>query len=410
MNMRGKTTNTVTNRSLSPRRSELMPPKLSKYQRVAELLSAEIREGRLTVGQRLESENDLAASFGVSRVTARQALGVLEQEGLIRREAGKGTFVEQARPNGGGGTSSVRQIALVLHKRQLDELDYYALAEIVAAEEWLAERGIAFSLAVVRDEEVMAGKLPPVIANRLCDGLLLDVMGADLQMEVARLAPMPSISAGNHRINPYFSAVRVPVEKCIAESFSILRGRRNQPVAFIGGPVCFEAAVEALDGYLACAKALGQRPLAEVFSGKPTYCERIGADWYDASAEVKHLLDRVDGPVSLITTCATAQSIATAYRALGLSFAEYPVVTIGIPRNALQEDLEEFFVVPFDPVKIVETCLESLLSLLVSGGETIHGEVAYEIFPPGEFDYGRYEAWKVRKGRVDAMVTNGWSK
>jgi len=46
----------------------------------------------------LPSENQLAASFGVSRMTARKALGELEAEGLVERVRGKGTFVKKPDP------------------------------------------------------------------------------------------------------------------------------------------------------------------------------------------------------------------------------------------------------------------------------------------------------------------------
>lgn len=47
---------------------------------------------------RLPSENQLAATFRVSRMTARKALGELESEGLVRRIRGKGTFVNKPDP------------------------------------------------------------------------------------------------------------------------------------------------------------------------------------------------------------------------------------------------------------------------------------------------------------------------
>lgn len=44
-------------------------------------------------GQRFPAEQALCAEFGVSRETVRQALRVLEQDGLISRHAGRGSFV-----------------------------------------------------------------------------------------------------------------------------------------------------------------------------------------------------------------------------------------------------------------------------------------------------------------------------
>src|SRR6185312_9296049 len=52
-----------------------------------------IRRGRLSAGDRLAPERELAESLGVSRMTVRQAYEGLERRGLIERGVGRGTFV-----------------------------------------------------------------------------------------------------------------------------------------------------------------------------------------------------------------------------------------------------------------------------------------------------------------------------
>jgi GntR family transcriptional regulator len=62
------------------------------HDRIAE----QLRQSILTEwqpGQRIESEAVLAKSAGVSLVTLRNAMLILEREGLIERSAGRGTFV-----------------------------------------------------------------------------------------------------------------------------------------------------------------------------------------------------------------------------------------------------------------------------------------------------------------------------
>ena len=57
----------------------------------------QISQGRLRPGERLGAERDLALDLGVSRSTLRQALGALEEAGVVRRVPGRGggTFVRQ---------------------------------------------------------------------------------------------------------------------------------------------------------------------------------------------------------------------------------------------------------------------------------------------------------------------------
>ena len=68
------------------------------YFQLAELLEEEIVSGRWEPGARVPSENELCWRYGLSRTTIRQALGRLEQEGLVSREKGRGTFVSDSGP------------------------------------------------------------------------------------------------------------------------------------------------------------------------------------------------------------------------------------------------------------------------------------------------------------------------
>jgi GntR family transcriptional regulator len=67
--------------------------RVPRYHRIAESLRDRIREGDLTPGMRLDNQRALARSFGVTLMTLRQALELLERENLIARRHGLGTFV-----------------------------------------------------------------------------------------------------------------------------------------------------------------------------------------------------------------------------------------------------------------------------------------------------------------------------
>jgi GntR family transcriptional regulator len=68
------------------------------YFQLAALLEQEIVRARWQPGDRLPSEPDLCRQLALSRTTVRQALGRLEQEGVIERRKGIGTFVASASP------------------------------------------------------------------------------------------------------------------------------------------------------------------------------------------------------------------------------------------------------------------------------------------------------------------------
>jgi GntR family transcriptional regulator len=67
------------------------------YKQIADHLRAAIGQGRLAEGDQLPSEAQLMAHYGVARMTARNALRLLQDEGLITAEHGRGVYV-RARP------------------------------------------------------------------------------------------------------------------------------------------------------------------------------------------------------------------------------------------------------------------------------------------------------------------------
>lgn len=68
---------------------------LSRWQTIADTLSAEIRDGVHMPGGKLPTEMALAERFAVNRHTVRRAVGWLQDQGLLRIEQGRGTFVQE---------------------------------------------------------------------------------------------------------------------------------------------------------------------------------------------------------------------------------------------------------------------------------------------------------------------------
>src|SRR5688572_24181077 len=63
------------------------------YQQLRDLLAERIAKGEWKPGIIIPNEGDLAREFGVSAGTMRKALSLLENEHLITRRQGRGTFV-----------------------------------------------------------------------------------------------------------------------------------------------------------------------------------------------------------------------------------------------------------------------------------------------------------------------------
>ncbi|SCD93554.1 regulatory protein, gntR family [Streptomyces sp. BpilaLS-43] len=78
--------------------SDTRPP----YRRVADVLRDEIQRGALQPGQQLPSHRELQERFEVANMTARSALRVLRDEGLIHTVQGRGSFVLAPEGEGAG--------------------------------------------------------------------------------------------------------------------------------------------------------------------------------------------------------------------------------------------------------------------------------------------------------------------
>jgi GntR family transcriptional regulator len=68
-----------------------------RYEQVADDLRQQVQTGALTPGERLPSEEALASRYRVGLPTLRQALSVLQAEGLIEKRHGRGNFIREPR-------------------------------------------------------------------------------------------------------------------------------------------------------------------------------------------------------------------------------------------------------------------------------------------------------------------------
>lgn len=113
---------------------------IARYHRIASLIRARIMSGAYQPGARIGTEHELAETFGVSRITVRQALGVLEKENLIVRLRARGTFV----------ADDVRPRAVVELTGYLDDLFLQAYAARTVVQGYQQERASADVAAHLR--------------------------------------------------------------------------------------------------------------------------------------------------------------------------------------------------------------------------------------------------------------------
>lgn len=113
---------------------------MTKYQRLINYITDLADRGEIRPGEKLASENELSQQFGISRQTVRTAMGVLEQQGIVCRVKGSGTyFNNRSRDEHKGGN----RIAVVT-----TYVDSYIFPKIIQGiERTLSERGYCVQIS-----------------------------------------------------------------------------------------------------------------------------------------------------------------------------------------------------------------------------------------------------------------------
>ncbi len=75
-----------------------MHSSMPKYVKLIEIIKADIQQHVLVPQQKLPNEDELAEQYGMSRGTVRKAIAELQGIGAVRKEQGRGTFVNEAKP------------------------------------------------------------------------------------------------------------------------------------------------------------------------------------------------------------------------------------------------------------------------------------------------------------------------
>ena len=109
------------------------------YIQIAEGLLDRIESGELSPGDRLPPERELSETLGVNRLTLRQALWVLESQGLLTRQQGRGTFVSAPKIERQAGQ-------LVSFNRGMRQRGYAPKTQLISVEERPVEASLAKEL------------------------------------------------------------------------------------------------------------------------------------------------------------------------------------------------------------------------------------------------------------------------
>jgi GntR family transcriptional regulator len=89
----------MANRARKPPSRQDADSRVPRYLQVASVLRRRIRDGHWAIGDKIATLEELEREFDVARVTVRQAIDLLQTEGLVKSHQGRGTFVTKAVAN-----------------------------------------------------------------------------------------------------------------------------------------------------------------------------------------------------------------------------------------------------------------------------------------------------------------------
>jgi DNA-binding FadR family transcriptional regulator len=152
---------------------------------VARRLAQSIRLGLLLDGERLPPESHLAAQFGVSPVTLREALSALRSQGLVetRRGRGGGSFVRAPRESPG---THLERPLLMLSLHELRDIGDHRAAVAGAAAKLAAERALGEDLVTLRGHIGRLRSAATLTERRRAD--------ARIHIEIAAVAQSPRLT------------------------------------------------------------------------------------------------------------------------------------------------------------------------------------------------------------------------
>ncbi|WP_338016891.1 GntR family transcriptional regulator [Paenibacillus antri] len=135
-------------------------------------IKRQIRDGALRPGDRVPSEKELAAQYGVSQITSKNALLGLVEEGLLVRFQGKGTFVRMSEGEAEQATASddVRSTIALILPTMKTKVDQRLLDGI---ERYCSEAGYELLVRITRESQEEEAKAIERFRERGVDGFII---------------------------------------------------------------------------------------------------------------------------------------------------------------------------------------------------------------------------------------------
>lgn len=220
-------------------------------------LRGRLRSGLWQAGQKIESEHELARSFGVCRATMTKALKELEREGVLRSEHGKGRFVADVQ-----GRSRTGIISLIFPR--LETLTQATASQLIAGfrDEILRTpyhiKIVAINHHADASTHDAQSKLwMNVLDPASVDGAIIATREVPKEMSLELAQQIPVVWAGHTSIKPHISGVMYDLAGGAFDAAEHLLALGHRHLGLLTIPEEFTQGREQRDGSrLACRRML----------------------------------------------------------------------------------------------------------------------------------------------------------
>lgn len=293
-------------------------PKRPKYQQIRESLAATFHSGDRQVGSQLPPQSDLAKLYNASLLTVRQALGLLERDGLIERIHGKGTFIRNPEIQRSNLAKKTSVAYVQVECPRLSKS--YQQTELRSLDQILAGQGRHLVLATLTTQNLVEGYLPPALKDDSVAGILLEHNVEDTYVEFLKHHGFPLVVMGNYPLTAAVAQLRFNQGKAAyLMSRALLSAKPGQPLHFITEPFRLHYTQALYEGYCQACQEANQEPRLHT----------VNDQIHEADLVVRRIIKESAHPFSLLIHANIAHGLKTTFDENQLPLSQYPVAIYG---------------------------------------------------------------------------------
>lgn len=233
--------------------------KQRKYEQIQGEISEQIQRGLLAPGRQLPTEQDLAESYGVSRLTVRQAIAGLIRSGVAYSVQGKGTFVSEKKAAVKGELKTIHFIGTSLH--QFPDNDFFSNSLMANLAVEATRKGYALTISMIPRhmtfQDFLRGNgLPPTFNGGV---ILSSVIFTPLDAKLLQENRIPFVSLRSESLDASIPCVGSDFPTGMKQCMKILHDYGHSEIGVVNWPVEFGDFKSNLEIYRAGLEKAGGR-------------------------------------------------------------------------------------------------------------------------------------------------------